>query len=93
MYATLVALEVLWISTQCYSCEETYDTFVRILFMHGETGRMLALARLASVYSDILQTAHTSPGVLAHLYGQPRNNCKSFHSSTAHIYDVPITTY
>ncbi len=31
--------------------------------------------------------------ILAHLYGQRRNNCKSFHSSTAHIYDVPITTY
>ncbi len=34
-----------------------------------------------------------SPRILAHLYGQRRNNCKSFHSSTAHIYDDPVTTY
>ncbi len=34
-----------------------------------------------------------SPRILAHLYGQRTNNCKSFHSSTAHIYDVPIATY
>ena len=57
-----------------------------ILFIY-----FLTLARAKRLSSEVVD--RTSPGILAHLYGQRRYNCKSFNSSTAHIYDVPITTY
>ena len=48
--------------------------------------------RFRSRILRVLGQGYNSPRILAHLYGQRRNNCKGFHSSTAHIYDVPITT-
>ncbi len=70
--------------------------------LHLTSAKAQPIEDLLEIYSkstlimhflSLWESTFNSPGILAHLYGQRRNKSKSFHSSTAHIYDDPVTTY